>query len=171
MITDQGPRAPDLTPQQRAALRVRGASVALSSGAGCGKTTVLTARFLAEIERDPAGLRRLVALTFTEKAARELRRRVRRECRRRLDLRDEAEPWRAVLRGLEAAPIGTFHGFCAEVLRRYAIEAGVDPEFAILEESIAPALRDEALARRVRRWLAEGNDDLFALAVESGIDA
>jgi ATP-dependent helicase/nuclease subunit A len=160
-----------LTAQQREAVDVSGASVALSSGAGCGKTTVLTARFVEDLGRVGFRLRRLVALTFTEKAARELRERVRQECRRRRDGTDRGADWRKALRELEAAPIGTFHGHCAEVLRRCAIDAGIDPEFAILEESIAPSVREEALARCVRRWLAEGNDDLFALAVESGIAA
>ena len=73
-----------LTDQQRRALLVPDASVALSAGAGCGKTMVLTERFLAAL--DEAGgrpLRALVALTFTEKAARELRQRIRARCRAR----------------------------------------------------------------------------------------
>src|SRR5450631_534886 len=98
-----------LTPQQSLALDVRGASVALGAGAGCGKTTVLTARFVAALEgvgRLP--LERIAALTFTDKAAGELRGRVRAACRDRLEEGDDPGYWRGVLRGLEAAPIGTF---------------------------------------------------------------
>ena len=163
--------APRLTVEQVNALAVRGAGVALSAGAGCGKTTVLTARFLAELEAGGAGsLGSIVALTFTEKAARELRGRVRRECRRKLDEGTDPARWLAISRGLEAAPIGTFHGFCGNLLRRFPIEAGVDPGFAILEESIAPTLRSEALDGRFRAWLVEENLDFIALAIEFGIE-
>ena len=141
-----------LTDQQQMALLVPDASVALSAGAGCGKTMVLTERFLSAL--DEAGgrpLRALVALTFTEKAARELRQRIRARCRAGVASGGDAERWWAVLRGLDAAPIGTFHEFCARLLRRHAMEAGVDPEFAILDESIAGSLREEAVRIALRQ--------------------
>src|SRR5437870_4559795 len=104
-MSDESP-APStfpLTDQQRRALMVTGASVALSAGAGCGKTMVLTERFLAALD-DAGGrpLRSLVALTFTEKAARELRRRIRARCRAKLTTGEDAARWWAVLRGLDA---------------------------------------------------------------------
>src|SRR5215213_10714558 len=106
---------PRLSEQQARPLSVRGASVALSAGAGCGKTTVLTARFLGDLDGpDARPLGAIVALTFTEKAARELRKRIRAQCRDYLDAGREPDRWRAVLRGLEAAPIGTFHEFCGQ---------------------------------------------------------
>lgn len=163
-----GGDAPSLTDEQRRPLGVPGASVSLSAGAGCGKTTVLTERFLHALGAGP--LPSLVALTFTEKAARELRRRIREACHVRL-----REPgadvgfWRSVLRGLEAAPIGTFHEYCARLLRRHALRAGVDPDFEVFDESIAAAVLDEALSRQVRRWLAEQDDDVIELAVEFGL--
>jgi ATP-dependent helicase/nuclease subunit A len=161
-----------LTDQQRRALGVPDASVALSAGAGCGKTMVLTERFLAAL--DEAGgrpLEALVALTFTEKAARELRQRIRSRCRARLAAGDDRDPerWWAVLRGLDAAPIGTFHEFCARLLRRYALQAGVDPEFAILDESIAGSLRDEAVRTALRKLLAARDADLIDLGTDYGL--
>src|ERR1700685_1265606 len=93
-----------LTAQQRRALSVDGASVALSAGAGCGKTMVLTERFLSALD-DAGGrpLRALVALTFTEKAARELRQRIRARCRAKLAAAADPSRWWTVLRGLDAA--------------------------------------------------------------------
>src|SRR5262249_22585623 len=79
-----------------------------------------------------------------------------------------AADWRAVLRGLEAAPISTFHEYCAGLLRAHAVRAGVDPDFEILDEAIAGSVLDEALARRVRRWLAQKDPDLIELAVAFG---
>jgi ATP-dependent helicase/nuclease subunit A len=159
------------TEEQRRALEAT-VSVALSSGAGCGKTRVLTDRFVLALEhRQP--LDRLVAVTFTEKAASEMRGRIRSECRRRIasTTGPEAAYWRRVLRGLEAGRIGTFHGFCLDLLRRFAVQAGLPPEFSVLEESLAPTLRDEALRSCFRRWLAEEDEDLVMLAVELGLDS
>ncbi len=106
---------------------------------------VLTERFLAALDdADGRPLEALVALTFTEKAARELRQRIRARCRARLVAGDDrdAERWWAVLRGLDAAPIGTFHEFCAR-LSAPAPHAGRG----------RPRVRDP---RRVDRRLAPG---------------
>src|SRR5262249_40435830 len=159
-----------LTDQQRLALGVPEASVALSAGAGCGKTMVLTERFLAALD-DAGGrpLKALVALTFTEKAARELRQRIRARCRARLAAGEDPEWWWAVLRGLDAAPIGTFHEFCARLLRRHSLQAGVDPEFVILDESIAGSLRDEAVRIALRKLLAARDADLIELGTDYGL--
>ncbi len=165
-------RNPRLTTEQADALGVTGSSVALSAGAGCGKTTVLTERFVRALEgANPVSLARIVALTFTNKAARELRDRIRRECRARLELGADPTYWRGVVRGLAAARIGTFHSFCGEVLRRDAIEAGVDPGFTVLDEPVAAALRDEALASALREALAHRDRDLIELAVDFGLGA
>src|SRR5262245_25442138 len=67
----------DLTPQQRAAVTHRGSSVVLASGAGCGKTHVLTARYLSHLTEDGADPGEVVAITFTDRAAREMRDRIR----------------------------------------------------------------------------------------------
>jgi len=169
-VNEPPARGPRLTDEQARALAVSGASVALSAGAGCGKTTVLAERFLRALDGpDPVPLGRVVALTFTNKAARELRDRIRRECRGRLEAGGDPAYWRSVIRGLAAARIGTFHSFCGEVLRRHAIEAGVDPGFVVLDEPIALALRDQALAVALRERLAARDRDLIDLAVEFGL--
>ncbi len=91
-----------LTDEQRRALEVIECSVALGAGAGCGKTTVLTERFLGAIEGGQGRpLRELAALTFTDKAARELRQRIRERCREKLAAHaqpEETARWRHVLR-------------------------------------------------------------------------
>ena len=74
-----------------------------------------------------------------------------------------------MLRGLDAAPIGTFHEFCARLLRRHAMQAGVDPEFAILDESIAGSLREEAVRIALRKLLAARDADLIDLGTDYGL--
>ena len=101
-----------------------------------------------------------------------MRGRIRDACRDRLkEGGPEAGYWRKVLRGLEAGRIGTFHSFCLDLLRRHAVQAGLPPEFTVLDAAVAPTIRDEALRACIRRWLADGHDDLVALATELGLDA
>src|SRR5687768_14245956 len=84
----------NLTDEQSAALTTRDVSIALSAGAGCGKTFVLTERFLSHVApsgefdaAEAARLNELLAITFTDAAAREMRTRIRKRCQ---DLLDEA---------------------------------------------------------------------------------
>lgn len=171
-MTPPLPSGPRLTDEQRAPMTVSRASVALAAGAGCGKTTVLTERFVALLDgEDARSIDQIVALTFTEKAARELRDRVRIACRLRIDGGPDSRHWRRVHRGLESARIGTFHAFCGTVLRRFPIEAGIDPAFEVLDEALAPTVRAEALDLCLRRWLSSRNPDLAALAVDYGLES
>ena len=116
-----------LTVQQRAAIEARDVSVALSAGAGCGKTFVLTQKFLTHLGPGTLSdsLHKLVAITFTERAAREMRDRIREACRLELDKcpEDQATHWQQIIRGLDSARIRTIHSFCAALLRSHAVEA------------------------------------------------
>src|SRR5262245_10587278 len=127
------PKANSPTDQQQAAIAARHVSVVLSAGAGCGKTPVLTQRFLPPLEPagKPADLSSLVAITFTERAAREMRDRIRSQCLSRLRAcdADHANHWLGILQALDSARISTIHSFCASLLRAHAVEAGIDPRF------------------------------------------
>ena len=98
----------ELTPQQEAAVTRRECSVVLASGAGCGKTTVLTRRYLSHLIDNEAAVGQIVAITFTDRAAREMRGRIRRAIAQHLrDAKgdDKAErTWGYHLRALETAP-------------------------------------------------------------------
>ena len=110
-----------LTNQQRDALRTRNVSVALAAGAGCGKTFVLTERFLSHLEPGspgapkPANLHQLIAITFTDAAAREMRLRIRAKCYERLEkaaTEEDRTYWRQLQRAIEGARVSTIHAFC-----------------------------------------------------------
>src|SRR3954467_15493614 len=90
------PRSPALTDQQRQAIVTRDVSVLLSSGAGCGKTHVLTERYLSHLRHDGAEVGQLVAITFTERAARQMRARIRQAVLKHLrdaESEEEAQRW------------------------------------------------------------------------------
>ncbi len=153
----------DLTPAQQAAGVDRiDESIALLSGAGCGKTFVLARRFtelLLACEGDERqSLSQLVALTFTDKAALEMSQRVRTMLTARADRATGPERLR-LLRWIDELPearISTIHGFCSALLRSRAIEAGVDPNFAVCADSLL-----------VGRLVAEAADRALLAAVES----
>lgn len=171
-------QAPQFTAQQHRAVQTRQVSVSLSAGAGCGKTFVLTERYLSHLDpHDPQSLSpdqigQLVAITFTDRAAREMRDRIRRRCYERLRSAEEADAdyWAGLLRALDNARISTIHAFCASLLRSRAVEAGLDPQFAVLEQPQADTLLSEAVDDEVRRLISERDESTLELAVQFGLD-
>src|SRR3954469_1209840 len=125
-----------LTPEQREAIERRDGSLFLHAGAGSGKTRVLVERFVRAAVDDGVPVDRILAITFTEKAAAELKGRLR---RRFLDLGE-----REMAREAEAAWVSTIHGFCSRLLRANALAAGIDPEYRVLDEGDAARLSIDA---------------------------
>ena len=137
-----------LTPQQDVAVSRREVSIVLSSGAGCGKTHVLTERYLSHLH-EGAEVGQIVAITFTDRAARQMRDRIRRAVTHELrtySSEEELDRWSRHLRALETAQISTIHAFCGTLLRQHAVAAGIDPLFDVLDEVMAANLRAEAYA-------------------------
>ena len=143
-------------------------AIAVTAGAGSGKTLSLVGRYLHLLEQGYP-LRSILAITFTEKAAREMRSRIRSalsphpsplpgEEENSLPLSDERPGMRAEI---DFARIGTIHSLCAEILRAHPAEAGLDPAFGVLEEGLAAALQAEAIDAALA-WAAS---DLEAAAL------
>lgn len=155
-----------LTEKQRRAAQEPERDVLLTAGAGSGKTRTLVARYLWLLEEgfDP---REIVAITFTEKAAREMRNRVREGVRRRTLRADSSERdrWEALQARMDAARIGTIHSFCAEVLRAHPARAGRDPAFEVLEEGTVRAIK----AQTVEDVLAEAAEDAETVEIFSDL--
>src|ERR671913_146516 len=127
-------------------------TLVVEAAAGTGKTTELVKRILRILSTGRAEVRNIVAVTFTEKAAGELKLRLREalEKERTGAAGDVKERLDNALAGLEEAHVSTIHGFCAELLRERPVEARVDPLFAVLTEGQAERLFDEAFAAWIR---------------------
>ena len=131
----------------------------VEAAAGTGKTTALVGRIVRIIAEGKAQVGEIVAVTFTEKAAGELKLRL----RERLDLARAAagsDPEArtrldSALTRLEEAHVGTIHAFCADLLRERPVEAGVDPLFEVLTEPAATRLFDDAFGRWLQDVLAD----------------
>ncbi len=146
-----GPGGPGDREERRKAVESR-RNLAVTAGAGTGKTTLLVSKVLQKVLVEGVDVRRILALTFTEKAANEMRQRI----RAGLEKAGRTE-------GLERAEIGTIHSFCAHVLREFPVEAGVAPDFRVDEGPAFDRLFDRAWplwldgelgtsARRPRQW-------------------
>lgn len=111
-------------------------NIAVTAGAGSGKTSVLVRRYLWCLEQNNHNVRRVVAITFTEKAAGEMLGRIREQVLQRAASElGAAHLWEEVLEHLPLANISTIHGFCQKLLREFPIEAGVDPNFEVLDDA------------------------------------
>jgi ATP-dependent exoDNAse (exonuclease V) beta subunit len=129
-------KARAFTPEQLDAIERRSGDLLLDASAGSGKTSVLVERFVRAVLEDGVAVGAILTITFTDKAAAELRDRI----RRRLRELGAGEAARAT----EGAFISTIHGFCARVLRAHALAAGIDPLFVVLDSPAAERLANEA---------------------------
>ncbi len=134
-----------LTTEQEAACAFSGGSVLVSAAAGAGKTTTLSERVVRRClaEEDPLDIDRFLLVTFTEKAALEMRLRISAELAQRALAGDERA--KAQSERLPLAHISTIHGFCLRLLKEEWQAAGLDPEAGLMDERQTEILRRQAL--------------------------
>ncbi len=142
-------------------------AIAVTAGAGSGKTLSLVGRYLHLLELGYP-LRSILAITFTEKAAREMRTRIRASLiAPEFDDLISSDIGR---NGIDSARISTIHSLCAEILRAHPAEAGLDPAFGVLEEGLTAALQAEAIGSALA-WAAtdEQSVALFGVLKENEV--
>jgi ATP-dependent helicase/nuclease subunit A len=149
------------TPEQDAAIGAPGL-VFVSAGAGTGKTTVLVERFARAVDAG-VDVGSILVITYTDRAAAELRGRI----RARLARLGRPE----LVRELDGAWISTIHGFCTRLLRQYPFAAGIDPRFRVLDESQAAVLRAEAFDEALTRFCEGQEPERLALLATYGSQA
>src|SRR6478609_880027 len=145
--------------QQTAAVEATG-EVFVSAGAGTGKTTVLVERFVRAVCDRGLPIDSVLAITYTERSAGELRSRI----RARL-----AELGRHDLaRELDGAWISTIHGFCHRLLKAHPFEAAVDPNFRVLDENQSRVLAGEAFDSALEEFCAAHDPERIRLLATYG---
>ena len=127
------------TQRQGEAITLHDRSMVVTAGAGTGKTYVLVQKYLDLLKNCGVGVPQILALTFTDKAAAEMKERIRSEI-----LRQEGPQWERAAEDFMIAPVQTFHSFCAQVLREFPIEAGLEPGFAVLDEQQVSRIHSQA---------------------------
>jgi len=146
-----------LTPAQQQALALD-KNISVTAGAGSGKTRILVERFLKIVLQEPQRTRRILALTFTNKAAGEMQERIAGEIQKRLtETVDEKEKakLRLIRDQLNSAAVSTIHSFCARLLREFPLQAGLAPDFSELDEIGGTIM----MHRAVQQALHSLNDD------------
>jgi ATP-dependent helicase/nuclease subunit A len=136
------------TPEQAAAIEESGRDVLLEAGAGTGKTGVMVDRYCRLVCDKGVSPDAILAFTFTDKAAAELRQRIRAELTRRAEAGSERAA--ELLSAIGGAWVMTIHGFCNRLLAGHPVAAGIDPGFRVLDAPettrVAREAFDEALA-------------------------
>ena len=147
-------RTTPLNDEQLAAVVAEGTTF-VSAGAGTGKTSVLVERYVRAVCERGLDVESILVITYTRKAAGELRSRIRAALvdRGRTDLARE----------LDGAWISTIHGFCNRILRAHPFGVGLDPRFRELDEAGAAVLRGEAFERALQAFCASGEPDRLRL--------
>jgi ATP-dependent helicase/nuclease subunit A len=154
------------TGQQAAAVSKRDRDIFLRAGAGTGKTSVLVDRFCAAALDPEGGVERILAFTFTERAADQLRRRIRDELSARIREAegDRLEALREALEGSDRAWISTIHGFCRRLLASHPAAAGIDPRFRVVDEAEAERLAIRAYDTALAEMVESGEPEALELA-------
>lgn len=176
----------NLTLDQQRAVETEGRDIIVTAGAGTGKTSTLVGRYLWLLEHRIVP-RQIAAITFTEKAAREMRNRVRNAVAQRARAEEvdaQRAYWEEIELGMDAARIGTIHSLCSEIIRSHPVEARVDPEFEVVEEGASRAMRaeavesaliwaleDESAAQLYRSYSPEGLRRIIRSLLEQRLDA
>jgi ATP-dependent exoDNAse (exonuclease V) beta subunit len=158
------------TPEQAAAIGAGGGDVLLEAGAGTGKTGVMVDRYCRLVCERGVSPDAVLAFTFTEKAAAELRQRIRTELSRRAE-RGSARA-AEVVAAIGSAWMMTIHGFCNRVLAAHPVAAGVDPGFRVLDAPEAGRAAHEGFDAALEEFMAEGGaarEDLVATFEVEGL--
>jgi ATP-dependent helicase/nuclease subunit A len=159
-------RAP--TPEQEAAIGASGSDLLLEAGAGTGKTGVMVERYCRLACDEGLAPDSILAFTFTDKAAAELRQRVRAELARRAGAGEERA--RELLGEIGGAWITTIHGFCNRLLSAHPVAAGIDPGFRVLDAPEAGRVARDAFDEALEEFLAGGEDARERTVAAYGID-
>src|SRR6266536_1849925 len=157
----------ELQPEQAAAAYEIKKHVSVTAGPGSGKTTVLVERYLHILREKSLNIDQVVAITFTNRAANEMRERLRQRLNQILKtaMGKDRRRWLGYKRTLDGAVITTIHGFCSRLLREFPVEARIDPQFLLLDEHRAAMLLDAVVEETLSEFISLGYVEISRLTL------
>lgn len=171
MSTNTNTSKSTLTDQQKVAVVNVQKNVLVAAGAGSGKTHVLVERYVELLRTYPeVSVDMIVAVTFTRKAAGEMRNRLKLKFKELADSEPKnSDRWQKCLADIDTAKIGTIHSLCESILKAFPAEASIDPQFEVVDEVTQTELIDESVTRAFSQAVEEGSEEAILL-VEMNID-
>jgi ATP-dependent helicase/nuclease subunit A len=159
-----------LLPEQADAAYEINKHISVTAGPGSGKTTVLVERYIHILREHSLAIDQIVAITFTNRAANEMRERLRSELNLmlRISTDEERRRWLNYKRTLDGAVITTIHGFCARMLREFPVEARVDPQFLLLDEHRAAMMLELIVEEVLSEFISNGHIEISRLTLGVG---
>jgi ATP-dependent helicase/nuclease subunit A len=163
----------ELKPEQKTAAHTLDRHLSVTAGPGAGKTFVLVERYLEILRTQKVSVDNIVAITFTNRAANEMRERVRTtiDDLLRATAGDERKRWLRHKRALEGAVITTIHGLCSRLLHEFPVEANIDPQFVLLDEHQAVMLLEAAVEESLTNAIHHGYEKIVQLTQGTGRSA
>lgn len=157
---------PENTKEQQIAIAAVDKHVLVSAGAGSGKTYVLVEHYLEILRQSPeASVFEIIAVTFTRKAADEMRSRLKIRLKQMAGScpQEEQELWTKHLSEIDGAKIGTIHSLCENILKSFPAESKVDPAFQTLDELEGAELLEESLEEAIHELMEDPSADALEL--------
>ena len=155
--------ADKFTPEQRRAVTETEGNMLVSASAGSGKTYVMIERLIGIVLDGKAKVSEILAVTFTEAAAAEMKQKLVSALRKRLVDGGDNSVVRAALDEVPSASISTIHKFCMDLLRSYFYEIGLDPAFKIADETAACEIQSAAADKTFAKLYDAGDEDFLYL--------
>ncbi|MBO4323592.1 MAG: UvrD-helicase domain-containing protein, partial [Clostridia bacterium] len=152
------------TPSQRAAIFHEGGNLLVSASAGSGKTFVMISRVIDLILSGKAEVKEILAVTYTNLAAEEMKQKLVKELVKGIAEGKNVERLKRALSDVADADFSTFHGFLGKVLRSYFYACGLDPLYAIADETEAKELKNLAIERLFDKKYRSADEDFLYLA-------
>ena len=153
----------ELKKEQLEAINHNEGNVLISASAGSGKTFVMIQRLIRLIIEKRATVKEILAVTFTEAAAHEMKEKLKKELARQIELGQEG--LYTELSDVATADICTLHSFCARLLRKYFFIANISPDFAVADQTVSDALKSQAVDLTFKKYY-QAKDKWFLTAVE-----
>ncbi|NOY54012.1 MAG: UvrD-helicase domain-containing protein [Deltaproteobacteria bacterium] len=173
MNEEKKPDQSTFTPDQKRAIHTLGRNLCVSAGAGSGKTTVLVERFLYLLEEGQFKINEIAAITFTEKAAGQMKEKIRKKLLDRMERAATPEERRRMetrYREAGSAWIHTIHGLCTRILKEQAVAAGIDPGYLTLDETETLLLLHKTLKSFIVNRLNQGKASMVRLLSAYGLE-
>lgn len=151
----------NLKPEQLKVINHENGNILVSASAGSGKTFVMIKRLIRLISEGKAGVNEILAATFTEAAAADMKEKL------KTALLEEIEKGNDYLAKeltkISTADICTLHSFCGRLIRTYFFATGIAPDYKVADESEASSLKEESLEETFAEFYAENNPDFLTL--------